>query len=335
MAHYQISTNFVPRTARNYIIDQSTLKTALWQSGIVVGSPDLAARATSAGGIYVDIPVNNTDLVIDAAVQHQDDTANDIVPLALTSHTQRACIVKDAQAWKSSYFAEQITTNKAGNVVADVVGKYWARTYQKDLLDSLTGIVLDNTAANSSDMQEVIYDDIASPLAANKPSTSAFVDARGTMGDAWSDLGAIAMHSATRRALMKLEPNSFIPASETNIGFDLYNGMVILEDDAMPVTTGTNSDEYTSYIFGPGAFHYGAASGLKNEAIDINELGGVGAGDETLITRRTYFMHPNQFEATSTSASAPLTVARKKLAACWSRLGQRKNVKIAVLRHNV
>ena len=112
--------------------------------------------------------------------------------------------------------------------------------------------------------------------------------------------------------------------------------MVILEDDSMPIGTGhTNTAEYTSYIFGPGAFHYGAASGLVNEEIERNALGGVGSGDETLVTRRTYFMHPNQFEATTTGAAVPLATAQKKLAAAWNRLGQRKNVKFAALKHNV
>jgi hypothetical protein len=74
---------------------------------------------------------------------------------------------------------------------------------------------------------------------------------------------------------------------------------------------------------------------FDSTAVVSNELAGNGSGQETLVTRRQWIVHPigYQFDYVSTANNAP-TYAELKTGSLWTRSSNRKAIKIAVLKSN-
>ena len=335
MAEYGSLTNiFIPEVQNQYVDEFSTTQSALWQSGIVAGSSQIARELTTGHGNTFLTPFNKP---VEDELAGDGDTSNtDITPKELTTGTQSSVRQYKTAAWDARDLAIQLSSNDATSAVARKLGLFWRNNYQVQLLAAVKGLIADNVLSNSGDMVSNIYSDVTTPAEVTKINNVSIIDASSTMGDHWQDLGAIAMHSQARAKLMKDEPNAFVPASQTNIGFDTYNGLVIIEDDGLVVTAGTNSPEYQTLLFGLGAFQFGQAGDVVQQVIDRDERTGNGAGGEAIITRRSFVMHPDGFDCTSTDAKLPIVNSRLEVAAAWDRVASsRKQIKIAMLKHNI
>ena len=335
MAEYGSLTNiFIPEVQNKYVNEFSTTQSALWQSGIVSNSAQLADELTNGHGNYFLTPFNKP---VEDETAGDGDTSNDAIATSqLFTGTQTSVRQVKTHAWDARDLAVQMSGNDATAAVALKAGLFWRNNMQKQLLAAIKGVFLGNIADDSGDMINDIYVDAATPAETTKINTTSIIDAAATMGDHWGSLGAIAMHSTSRAKLMKDEPNAFVPASQSNIGFATYNGLIIIEDDSLVVTAGSNSSEYETLLFGQGAFQYGQARDVVESVIDREERTGNGTGGEALILRRSFVMHPDGFTCTSTDAKLPIVNARLEAAAAWTReVTSRKQIKMAMLKHNV
>ena len=334
MASYGDLTNiFVPDVQNGYVDEFSTTKSALWQSGIVQTNAKLSSDLTTLHGNIFTTPFNKP---IEDEVAKDADTSDTAITLReLTTGTQTSVRQYKADGWDERDLAVQLSGNDASAAVARKLGLYWRNNYQKQLLSAIKGVILDN-ANDGGDLVNDVYTDITTPLETAKINNISINDAAGTMGDAWQDLGAIAMHSSSRKKLKNDEPNAFVPASETNIGFATYNGLIIIEDDGLVTTAGTNSPEYETLLFGMGAFQFGDAGDVVKQEVHRQPLTGNGGGGTALLTRRSFIMHPTGFDCSATNVKVPVTTARLEVAAAWDRIvTSRKQIKFAMLKHNV
>jgi len=337
MASMRISDVFVPQAQRKYIQERSTTLSAFWRSGIVGGNDFIARALSSVGGNTFKMPFNKS-IEDDVAEDGNDDPTDLLVPAKLTTGTVQAVRQAKAKSWSQMELASLLAQNNPTEAVSNMLAKFWTNNYQSLLLSALIGIYADNDANDAGDMTHNIYSDVASGslTAANLVSSDAIIESLHTMGDHSGDLGAIAMHSDVRKELKLQEPNSFIPASESNIGFETYQGLVIVEDDGMTVTAGSNTPSYSTYLFGAGAIAYENDSNIVlPETIDRVEASGNGMGEEILHTRRSFVFHPQGFEMTEATADTPVTKTDLETAARWDRkAASRKQIKIARLLSN-
>jgi hypothetical protein len=113
-----------------------------------------------------------------------------------------------------------------------------------------------------------------------------------------------------------------------------FLGRRIVIDDGMPAALNATSEliEYTSVLFGAGAFGVGEGSPENPVEVDRAPAQGNGAGIETLHSRKTVLMHPAGYQFTSSSvASVSPTRAELEAAANWTRVVERKAVSMAFL----
>lgn len=340
MAH-DITTAFIPQIQNPYINEKSTILSRLWRSGIVSSNSDLNTQVNSnAGNVYIT-PFNKS--IRDAGqrpVVGSHTLSTKLAPQPLSDGVYQTQGTARAQSWNVSDLNQIIIGNDPVNALTSEVADYWVDEYQYNLISVTSGLLKDNVSNDSGDMIHSIYSDVASPAAGNLISADAVIDAQHTMGDHRGRLNAIMMHSSTRKQLEKDEPNNFIPASATNIGFDTYLGMVILEDDGMPVNadgaTPTNTDAYDTYLFGADVFQYASDRRLRGEEWDRDITSGNGMGEDFLVTRRKYVMHPAGFDLSVTNPEDLVTDAIWEAGTNWDRKAtSRKSIPIAVLRHNV
>ena len=173
--------------------------------------------------------------------------------------------------------------------IGDLVASYWARDMQKELIAILTGVFGTTTAgsegtpAAETRMKDHILDLTAGKTeAAKQISASAFIDACQLLGDAQSQLSGVAMHSATKSYLKKLNLIE-TERDSTDVEFDTYQGRRVTVDDGCPVG---NGGVYTTNLFGNGAVAYGNGSPVGFVATETDRDKQTGAGIDYLINRK-------------------------------------------------
>ena len=227
--------------------------------------------------------------------------------------------------------------------IASLFGAYWAREDQSLLINALTGVFLSNAANNSSDqILSILSESIAGQSDATKLTGSTFIDATQKLGDAGIRLTAIAMHSAVEADLRKRDLIDFVPDSEGKTQVAVFQGRRVIVDDSMPTRAGTTDGTvYTSYLFGPGAFAHGEAdlsavpveAGFGSYGLEMARSAGV--GDTQVFNRRIFLLHPRGYKWAGASVAGKFpTNAELALAANWTRVFEKKNVRLVQVKHN-
>jgi hypothetical protein len=125
----------------------------------------------------------------------------------------------------------------------------------------------------------------------------------------------------------------FEQPSEQGIAIQRYKGRAVIVDDGLPkVAGGTSGYIYSTYMFGLGAIAYGEGAMDADEAVETDR--DILAGDDYLTNRRHFILHPQGVKWIGTAAGASPTNAELATGTNWSRVYQRKNVRLICLQTN-
>jgi len=307
--------------------------TAFVQSGVVTRTPLFDALA-SAAGKTAELPFWNDIDPTDEANLSSDNPATIAAADKITQGeqiTRKAFLNKGLSA--SDLASELAMGPEAMQHIRNRVDTYWTRQWQRRLIASADGVLADNVANDSGDMvHDVASETIAGQSAATRFSRGNFTAAAFTLGDAFENTGAIAVHSAIYKQMVDGDDIDFIPDSQGRMTIPTFMGKRVIVDDGMTVTPGaTDGFKYTTVLFGEGAFGWGEGMPKVPVELEREASQGNGGGIETLWTRKTNIIHPAGFQSTGTPAGDSFTLAELRLATSWSRVVPRKNVPLAFL----
>jgi hypothetical protein len=201
----------------------------------------------------------------------------------------------------------------------------------------LSGIMGDSVANYSGDMVvDVATDDASAPTDAELIGPESIIEAKLTLGDKMDTVSAIAMHSVCYARLVKLQFIEFQQNPATGMQIPYYLDMMVIVDDSMPVTAGTNRVTYTSILCGPGAIGFGNGETEYPLELERKASIGNGGGADILHSRETYIIAPRGYEFTSDSVvGVTPTLVELKNADNWKRsYDYRNNVPFAFLNTN-
>lgn len=322
---------FEPRLFNAYVTEAITAKSALFNSGAIVQSPQIAEMAASAGRTG-DLPFFTEDQY--AAPTVAKDTNDNISATAVGTGVQT--FQKDFlnKSWGTANLTAQVAGEDViGHVAANVVAPYWTQAYQDLAIKKLNGVLKDNIANDDGDM--VVDVAVTEAGAGVALDLDVVIDGRATLGDRMNDQMIMIVHSKVYAGLMKREAHNFTKPSEVE-PFERYNGMIILVDDAVPATAGANQTVYTSFLLGAGALAIGDAALPDANVIDVDQKAGNGSGTSTLISRRRLILHPAGFASSATVAAgfASPSFNAYDAASAWDRVVSRKNAKIVGIKTN-
>lgn len=312
-------------------------KTAFFQSGVVTQSALLNSIATQPGKL-TELPFWKDLDATSAPNLSNDNPASTASAEKIVQGSQVAYKAYLNKGWSASDLASEIAMGaRAMNRIRERVDTYWMRQWQRRLIAVSNGILADNVANDSGDMVHNIAANTAT--SSSVFTRSNFTSAAFTMGDAYDNLSAIAVHSVVYKRMVDNDDVDFIPDSEGNMTIPTFLGKRVIVDDGLPVDlNGSNDSKYTSVIFGEGAFGYGNGAPTTPVEVEREASQGNGGGIETLWTRKTWILHPFGFKqatsgsgSTAVPASDSFSVAELELAATWDRVVERKNVPIAFL----
>jgi len=135
------------------------------------------------------------------------------------------------------------------------------------------------------------------------------------------------MHSATVAVLVKQGLIEFRNDADGNPTLPFYMGKRIIQTDSMPVSSGV----YTSYLFGQGALGYADADAPVPTETDRDSL----AGEDILINRRHYVLHPRGVKWQGTPSGVSPTNAELETGTNWVRVFDIKNIRIVQVKHRI
>jgi len=314
-----ISDVIVPEVFNPYVIQRTAKLSAFYQSGIIARTPELD-RLASSGGKLVNMPFWE-DLTGDDEVL-SDQTALTVGKIKAGQDV--AALLARGKAWSVNDLAKALSGDDPMAAIGDLVAEYWARRFQAILIKTLDGIFGNNATKMNTNQHDISLENGAAAVISAKTA----VDAIYKLGDNADKLTGFAMHSATVAKLTKDDLIDTIPPSEGKPAVRTFLGKPVVVDDGLPVSNGV----YTTYIFGAGAFGWGEGGA----PVPVETARDALAGDDILIHRRHFILHPRGVAFQNKQVSGP-TPSNTELADYrnWERVYEPKNVRIVQFKHRL
>jgi hypothetical protein len=314
----------VPENYLSYQQEEIQARNAFVRSGLLQTNPAIQAEFAK-GGKTIDLPFFG-DLTGDSELDSDTVPSS---PTTIAGNNQTGIALRRRKSWKSSDLASEISGADPAQAIARSTGRYWVGQMQRSVLSTLKGIfgpggpiaTTHSVGGNTTDI-----------------SQSLMIDAIGLLGDASDRLTAAIMHSATYRALLKLDlvqPASRISQLDTRLSEESFNmptylGRPIFQDDSIPFEPGAGTGGktvYHTYFFGPGAFAYANINPKHAVETDRDTLVGV----DLLVNRVHYMVHPDgmSFVGTPSNAVGP-TNGELEVGSNWKRVFEDyRNIRVA------
>ncbi|KIL46163.1 major capsid protein [Jeotgalibacillus campisalis] len=312
MAKTLISDVIVPEVFNPYVVNRTTELSALYQSGIISTNPELQILA-SGGGRTVNMPFWND-------LDGEDEVLSDTVALTpdkIDADQDVAVKLFRGKAWAANDLAGDLAGSDPMAAIGDRTANYWVRRMQAATIATLNGVFASSSmSGNQIDFTE------GGTNAEAKADGNSIIEGSQLLGDAQGGLTAMVVHSRvySNLKIMRLLEYKVDPA--TNTEFATFDGKRVIVDDGVPVSGGA----YTSYLFGPGALGYadGTPADIQTET-DRDKL----AGDDILINRKHFILHPRgvAFTSSQVSGKSPSN-ADLAAAANWDRVYHQKQIRI-------
>ena len=314
MAITKIADVIVPELFNRYVINRTMELSAFFQSGIVVNSPGFDALASEAARTH------NMPFFEDLQGE-SEPTLEDVkmTPAKIGSNKDVSTTILRQKMWAATNLSAALAGADPMKAIGDLVAQYWARDMQKELIETrMADHILDLTTGKAE--------------AAKQISASAFIDACQMLGDAQSQLTGVAMHSATKSYLKKLNLIE-TERDSTDVEFDTYQGRRVTVDDGCPVA----DNVYTTYLFGNGAVAYGNGSPVGHVATEVDRDKQTGGGVDYLINRKAFILHPRGIAYTGAKREHVETPTRAELAMAenWNPVYEPKQLRIVAIKHKI
>lgn len=310
MAATKIADVIVPEVFNPYVVQRTAELSAFYQSGIIQTVDGLNVLGLR-GGTTIALPFFK-DLT------GEEEILSDTAPLGvdkITSAQDIAVLHARGKAWGVNDLARALSGADPMGAIADMTAAYWARRWQALILAELEGVF------KSASMAGNVLDISGETGDAAVASSDTMVDAAYLLGDAASILTGYAMHSATLAYFVKLGlAQDEMIDYEGNIQPASFMGKRVIVDDGMPVASGV----HTVYMFGQGAIGYGEGNAPVPTETDRDSL----QGEDILINRAHFVMHPRGVRWIGTSSGVSPTNAELRVGTNWERVYENKQIRV-------
>lgn len=321
MAGTTLSDVIVPELFTKYVVQKTMELSALFNSGIVTNNAEFDRLASEAA------PIHNMPFFEDLQGDSENVTeGTDLTAKKITSNKDVSTTIRRAAMWSATDLSAALAGADPMAAIGNLVAGFWARDMQKELINILNGVFAATTMTNH------VLDVSVEEGAAANISASVFIDGLQMLGDAQSQLTAVAMHSAVKSYLKK--QNLITTQRDSNsVEFETYQDRRVIVDDGCPYSGGV----YTTYLFGNGAIAFGNGNPVGFVATEVDRDKKKGSGVDYLINRRTFILHPRGVQWTNSSRVAVESPTRAELAnkANWKRVYEDKAIRLVAIKHKI
>lgn len=324
----------VPELFTPYAINRTMELSALVQCGIIVNNGKFDRLASEAA------PTHNMPFFEDLTGESEQVIEGvDLGDNKITSNKDVSATIRRAKMWSATDLAAALAGTDPMAVIGTLVGRFWERDMQKELIAILNGVfgtipavTGDNPVAAQTRLESNLLDISTKSGTAANWSGSAFIDAEQKLGDAKAQLTGICMHSATEAYLKKQNLIETVQPSN-DVAFGTYQGKRVIIDDGCPAVNGV----YTTYLFGNGAVALGNGSPAGFVATETDRAKRKGSGIDYLINRKTMILHPRGVAFTNANVAKTEGPSRLELAdpVNWNPVYEKKQIRIVAFKHKL
>jgi hypothetical protein len=312
-----------PEVFNAYFVEASIRVNAFFQSGIIATVPGLSMG--NKGGTMVQMPFWQA-LGEDAQLLHDTD---DLYIKAISTAQDTSVLHARALVYGATDLAAALAGDDPMTAIAQGIGENWSYVFNTCLISTLKG-AFDSLAGESPVVNTLDISALSGEH--GQLDGASFIDAAQLLGDHKDRIVGVLMHSAVEAHLAKNDLIQTIRDSEGNIVMRSFMGKTVIVDDANSPAGG----DYNTYLFGPGAIGFAEiAPKVPSETFRDPLKGG---GQEYLVTRRHFIMHPRGIRWTPQSGvPAKTSPSNSELAdkANWARVYEEKNIRMVRLTHTI
>ena len=312
-----------PEVFNPYFREMTTRVNRFFTSGIVQSVSDVALG--DKGGTQVQMPFWQA-MGEDAQLLDDND---DLVIKKIQTAQDTAVLHARALVYGATDLSASLAGDDPMTAIAQGIAENWSYVFNKVLIATLKG-AMGSLAAETTPINTLDITGLSG--AAAYLDGAAFIDAAQLLGDAKDRIGGVLMHSAVEAHLAKNDLIETLRDSQGNIMMRTFLGKQVIVDDANTPVGGT----YTSYLFGAGAIGY--AEGNPKVPSETGRDPLRGGGQEYLVTRRHFVLHPRGIRWTPDSGvPAKTTPSNTELADVdnWTRVYEPKNIRIVRILHEI
>lgn len=291
MAIVRIGDVIQPEIFTNYVTQRTMQLSNVLNSGIATNDAEFDALA-SGPNTLVNMPYFN-DLTGESEILTDSGS---LTPQKIGTNKDVARKQARGNAWGANGLSALLSGADPLGAIGNLVTNYWARDRQRVLLATLQGVFA------SASMASKTHDISGATADAALISGATFIDATQKMGDAKDALTAVAMHSAVEAYLAKQQLIEYVQEAGQSIRVPYFMGKRVIVDDGMPFNTGTGVA--SAYLFGAGALAWGNGSHPNIIGTETDRDSLASSGEDFLINRQIYILHPRGVKFTETSVAA-------------------------------
>jgi hypothetical protein len=312
----RIADIIVPEVFNPYVTEQLKEQDMFVKSGIITNNPELD-RLAQTGGKTINMPffedLDGNDEVLSDSVA--------LTPQKIQAAQDVAVLLMRGNAWAVNDLATALSGADPMKAIGDLVVRYWLDKEQTTLFKILEGVFGGSSMSSNKH-------DISADATNPKFSAPAFIIAKNKLGDNSNKLTAVAVHSQTYAYMEQQNLIDAIPNASADVGFGTYMKKTIIVDDGCPIS----GNIFTTYLFGMGAIGKGEGAAPVPTETDRDSL----LGDDILINRRHFLLHPRgvKFTSASVAGSSP-TNTELATAANWDRVYDPKCIRLVAFKHQL
>lgn len=300
---------------------KSYVKSAFFASGIIQNnvatqvSADLDSTLDN-GGKHIQM---RSTLEPNDAEQIIDDTTDLTVDKLAQAYESTPVYIR-AKAYGETDLAVDLGGTDPIEQLGDFWAGYWARRMQVLMINILGG------ALGASNAGGNVYDISGVTDPGKLLTASSFIMASQLLGDASDQIVAVAMHSAFYGQLLLQDLITFEPNSGQGKPIPKYLDKFVIVDDGLPYNSGTKIG--TLYMFKKGSIVL--KEGKMKTPIEVDRSSLVNGGQEWMVSRKKFIMHPVgfRFDPSATLAAPTPSNAEAATTGNWTRVYDTKEVGI-------
>lgn len=312
-----------PEVFTPYVTERTMEQSALVRSGIIVNNKEFDALA-SGPNTLVNMPYWE-DLDGDPETINGEGYFE---PLNINANKDVARKCAIGNMWGANNLTALLSGDDPMAAIGNLVSDYWQRKMQQMTLATTAGIF------EASSMADKVHDISGESGNSALITGETFIDAGQKMGDAKEFLTAVMMHSAVEAHLAKRKLIEYVQESEQSERVPYFMRKRVIVDDSMPLDTSAKTA--TAYLFGNGAIALGNGSHPKMKAVETARDSTSLAGEDYLVNRKIFIMHPRGVKWTEKSVEGDFpTKAELAMGQNWERVYESKKIRIVKFRFKI
>lgn len=305
----------------SYQVKDNLQRSKFWQSGAFVSDARLRQLLTSGSRTFEVPYINPIDGNLEA--NYGNTIMTDIaMPRTIEGSKSKGRLAFLNEGFVESRLESYLMGQSPLQIMGQMIDNFWLTQAENRAVATAIGL-LNYDQANG----KTLTTDISKATADETSgfNVDAFIDAEGTLDEAYQGLGIMIVHPLIATKMRKQKLVEKVTTSDNLAPVEVYNGRtVVTSTKGTVIGTGKNA-KYVSFLLGRGAFAADMVAGQDDLELERTANTGNGAGHTTLWTRRNVLIHPQGFSFVAEDSALTGGTKNEALSASWTDLTKADN----------